>query len=414
MLASRFVVGKLKAVFPILLLLAAEGVAMADPVPREAAREHYQRGVDLATQGAYQAALQEFRKAYETSPHFAVLYNIGQAQVALGRPIEAIDTLTRYLHDGQSQVPPSRRQEVEAQIALLESRLAELTVTTDRPGVLIRVDEVEMGETPLLQPIRLGAGTHEVSATLDGAPVVVRSVKLGEAERRTLDLAPVPAPAAAAAPRGTLFVRCDRPEVQAYVDGKPIDLESAQHGIPVAPGDHRVGFAGPGQTWTEQGAMVTATDPALVACGEGAPAPAAAPVQEAVLREQLDGSQSSPTLAYVLGGAGVAVGGGGLAHYLWNRGRYADWRATNADLAGERGEPGYRERQIDNNRLADSIDRASRVTVGLTVASGALIAGGAFLLFTHGGSGSEDDSGSGLVLLWNGGASGEVGFRGRF
>src|SRR4051812_22489864 len=112
----------------------------ADGDSREQAGAAHARGIELAEQGLYAAAPEQFRSAYEKSPHFAVLYNIGQAQMALGRPIEAIEALTRYLRDGVDQVPLSRREQVHAQIALLESRLAELSVTTDRPGALVTVD----------------------------------------------------------------------------------------------------------------------------------------------------------------------------------------------------------------------------------------------------------------------------------
>ena len=143
-------------------------------------------GIELAEQGLFAAALEQFKSAYEKSPHFAVLYNIGQAQMALGRPIEAIEALTRYLRDGADQVPLSRREQVQAQVALLESRLAELSVTTDRPGALVTVDGREVGKTPLYQPIRLAAGTHTVSITMDGITPIIRAIDLREGERRAL------------------------------------------------------------------------------------------------------------------------------------------------------------------------------------------------------------------------------------
>ena len=104
----------------VLLLLAplAPRAARADEDPRAQAGVDYARGIELAEQGLFAAALEQFKSAYEKSPHFAVLYNIGQAQMALGRPIEAIEAMTRYLRDGADQVPLSRREQVQAQVAL--------------------------------------------------------------------------------------------------------------------------------------------------------------------------------------------------------------------------------------------------------------------------------------------------------
>ena len=298
----------------ITVLLSLSAIAApsraADDDPKEAARAHYARGLDLAAQGLYEGALEQFNAAYAKSPHFAVLYNIGQAQIALGRPLEAIEALTKYLRDGQEQVPLSRRQQVEAQVALLESKLAELTITTDRPGALITIDGREVGRTPLYQPIRLAAGTHVVTVAVDGLAPITQTVVARESERQTLTLV-----------------------------------------IPV------------GLTAPPPAAPVVAVPPIVVA-----PAPPPPPRRD--LRKW----------ATVAGAAGVAAGGAALGVYLWNRGRYDDWQAGNESL--HRLVPGsaaYYEQAMANNARADSLTTANHFILGLTVASGVLIAGGAGL-----------------------------------
>ena len=157
--------------------------------PCGAAATHYDRGLDLARQGRFSAALDELRTAYAVCPNFAVLYDIGQTQDRLGRPVEAIAALARYLRDGGDQVPPSRREQVQAQIALLEANLAELSVATDRPGATVYVDGLEFGPLPLSQPVRLVAGTHTVSASTTDGEHVKLQVTVAEGERQTLELA---------------------------------------------------------------------------------------------------------------------------------------------------------------------------------------------------------------------------------
>src|SRR5256885_747703 len=134
------------------VLLVAVGVGVAEPAAaydaREEARDHYARGLTLASQNGYAAALQEFSEAYSISPQFAVLYNIGQAQVGLGHATEAIEVLSQYLRDGQERIPRARREQVTAQIASLESRLATLLIATDRAGAKITLDGREIGTTP--------------------------------------------------------------------------------------------------------------------------------------------------------------------------------------------------------------------------------------------------------------------------
>src|SRR4029077_9646453 len=168
------------------------------------------------------------------SPHFAVLDNIGQAQMALGRPIEAIEALTRYVRDGADQVPLSRREQVQAQVALLESRLAELSVTTDRPGAQVSVDGREVGKTPLYQPIRMAAGTHTVSIAMEGITPVIQKVDLRGGERQALafvvPIGVAPKPAPTVLPAATLIAPPPPPPPAAPRDLRKLAYASAAVG----------------------------------------------------------------------------------------------------------------------------------------------------------------------------------------
>jgi tetratricopeptide (TPR) repeat protein len=183
----------------ILLTFASVRSASADETRDEAAA-HYSRALDLATHGHYEAALQEFSVAYTISPQFSVLYNIAQAEMALGHLGEAIETFSQYLSEGQEKIRDVRRQQVEALMALLESRRAELSIIADRPGASVTVDSKDVGTTPLDGPIRLDAGIHRVTARVDGITVLIRIVILRKSERQTVQMTlPSPTSKAAAA-----------------------------------------------------------------------------------------------------------------------------------------------------------------------------------------------------------------------
>jgi tetratricopeptide (TPR) repeat protein len=180
-----------------LTLATLPRLAHAEEDPKMLARRHFDRGMELAGEGAYSEALVEFTRAHEISPHFAVLYNIGQAHVALGRPVEAVDALTRYLEQGGAEIPVERRKQVDAEILKQKARIAEVEVRTDVPGAIVSIDGKEIGRTPLSTPIRLAIGTHQIVAAVPGRPSVEQSVTVAGEERRRVDLA---IPAAAAAP----------------------------------------------------------------------------------------------------------------------------------------------------------------------------------------------------------------------
>ena len=305
---------------------------------REAARLHYARGLEQAGQADYEAALQEFREAYKVSPHFAVLFNIGQAEFALGRPAEAIQSLSKYLRDGQEQVPPVRRQEVQAQIALLESLFADLTISTEGSGALVTVDGREVGRTPLYQSIRLAAGTHKVSAVMEGTAAVNRTVTLAPGEHQVLTLEIHASPVVAA---------------------RVAEAKSPASAVPSS--------AGAG---VQSEPMAESAEPSALVLDQR-PEP---PVQGRRL--------SMAILGYSAAGTGVALGGAALGVYLWNRSRFSDWQAGNASLKNEiSGTAAYRERADANNSLAASLTRANHLILGLSIGSGALVAAGATLLY---------------------------------
>ena len=317
------------------LLLFA--IARAEPSraedPRTAAADHYARGTELAGQGLYEAALEQFNDAYAASPHFAVLYNIGQAQMALGRPLEAIEALSKYLRDGADQVPLSRREQVQAQIGLLESRLAELSITTNHQGAAVKVDGRDVGRTPLFQPIRLPAGMHTVTASLPNGAQVTEDVPLKESERRTVDST-----------------------------------------LAVPPG------SSPTVSVTEGSSGAAQPDGPLLVSTPTGPPPEPWYFHGKTMRRA----------AYVLTGVGVLSAGAAVGIYLWKRGQYADWQAGNAALQGDtKGSAAYRTQATSNNALAGSLSSANQAIVGLWVASGVLVAAGVTLFVVDLGRRSE-------------------------
>jgi tetratricopeptide (TPR) repeat protein len=360
----------------LLLLLVVTLTSAAAPAraaagdPREVAAAHYSRGIDLAKQGLYEAALEQFNHAYATSPHFAVLYNIGQAQIALGRPLAAIEALASYLRDGADKVPLSRREQVQAQIALLEAKLGELTISTERPGVAIRVDDRDIGRTPLFQPIRLAAGTHTITATPpDGTPII-RVVTLAEAERRRLELAFAGEATHAAATHDA-----------ATHDAAPPTATTAPAQAPTA-------------IATPSAAAATLASPPVSATSPDAPAARVFTLRRA---------------AYVSTAVGVAAAGAALGVYLWNRGRYDDWQAGQMTLQGlTPSSAAYRMQAFANNDLASSLTTANHAILGLSIAGGVLVATGTSLWLVdrrrerHTGQVSLSWTGSSAQLGWSG------------
>jgi hypothetical protein len=431
----------------------ARGEVEADA--RDAARLEYQRGLELAKHGDYTTALAAFRGAYARSPHFMVLYNIAQAEIALGRPIAAAEALSAYLEQGGTRIAASRRQQVAAQLEWLRSRFAEVTLAGAKPDTRIGVDGGEATAIPVSQPLRLSPGTHRLSLLEPGVPPLHRVVTLIAGERTLLRLDTLPADA------GMLSVECAEAGAELLVDGLPVDWLRATQGVAIAAGRHRVAFSAPGQRWTERTIEVRVGESAKVECPSPASAtgtlavtceepgtsvfidgkplslaraeagvalsagrhtvsfrapglhfpeqsfdmPGAAALMlwcgaperaESLSRRPADDFSGSTNTRFTQTHAGLVSGGAGLllgvaagGHYLWNRGRYADWRTEDEALVAADGVPDHRERQLANNALADSIERASRVSVGMGVAGAALLSAGMLLIALDPGEASR-------------------------
>jgi hypothetical protein len=178
-----------------LLALAPLAAFAQAPSPAAAgtsseASQRFKRGVELYTEGDFNAALIEFRRAYELESRFQALYNIGETYYQLQDYASALRTLQKYLKEGGTQVPEGRREEVQKEIDKLKVRVATLEVSTAVPGVEIAVDDVSVGKTPLAAALTVSAGRRKVTATRPGKPPVTQVIEIagGDTKKLLLDI----------------------------------------------------------------------------------------------------------------------------------------------------------------------------------------------------------------------------------
>src|SRR5262245_35959210 len=77
-------------------LLSGEASAQTgtEVANRAGAKLHFDRGLEEAHDGNLDVAVAEFEKSLAFQSHPTVLFNLGEAYAALGRPVEAVDRLT--------------------------------------------------------------------------------------------------------------------------------------------------------------------------------------------------------------------------------------------------------------------------------------------------------------------------------
>jgi hypothetical protein len=218
---------KMPALLIVVLTALAAAPALAQaPVenPRavEEARTRFQAGVQLFHEGSFDAALAEFRKAYQLVPTYRVLYNIAQVQFELHNYVEALKTFRQYLAEGGAEVPADRRGQVEGEIQKLERRVSLLEVVVDVDGADILVDDVPVGISPLRLPIMVNAGVRRITATRPGRVTTARSLTVAGGDRVRVELSlpevvTARAPEQALAPVPATAPRADRPRTKMWV-----------------------------------------------------------------------------------------------------------------------------------------------------------------------------------------------------
>jgi len=201
-----------------------------DAAKIDEARSRYDRGKQLYEEGAFDAALTEFQRAYELAPSYKILYNIGQVHRQRNDYASALRVFERYVKEGGSDLDAKRKGDIEKEIAQLKGRVATLQISTNVAGAEILVDDEPVGKTPLPQGILVNSGKRKITASKEGRAPVSKIVNVAGSDtmKVTIELiesgaapaptAPSPAPAAtpsstptSSAPASSLSLTPEKP-----------------------------------------------------------------------------------------------------------------------------------------------------------------------------------------------------------
>jgi len=173
----------------ILVICIAVSVVHAQPANNvEQARAHFKNGTEMYDENNFRGALIEFQRAYELSPSFKILFNIGQVYMELQDYAGALKAYARYLKEGGPDVPAERASEVNAEIERLKGRVGDVTVQTVA-GAEILVDQVQVGFAPLPEPVVMNTGRHMVTVRPPGHEPVTRAIDVAGQQQLTVAIA---------------------------------------------------------------------------------------------------------------------------------------------------------------------------------------------------------------------------------
>lgn len=248
--------------------------AEVDERTRQRARDHYRRGRQLFQRDRPAEALAELEASYALMPHWATSNGLALCEEKLGRSDAALRLYERAVREGGAEIPADQFAQIQDRIGALRRELgvARLTVISSPPGAALAVSGIDVGRTPFDGDVL--AGSHSIVVRMEGYEQVERSVALGAAEARTVEIALVPVRTAAHAPRpGRLDVTSRPAGAAVSVDGRQVGTTPLR-GIDLEPGERAIRVeAGPERTWEDRVAVSAGSTVRLDVAlpGEGLP-----------------------------------------------------------------------------------------------------------------------------------------------
>jgi hypothetical protein len=186
----------------VLLTILAQATPLTpDPQAKAQAQELLSQGSKLYHQGDLVGALEKFEAAYVAFPSPKLMFNIGQTNRDLGRPVEAREAFQRFLAeapDASSETIADARKYV----AELQSKLGRIQIGCETVGAEVSVDGKRVGLAPLLDPIWAIPGHHQVTAKYANAAPAIEDVDVtaGSVSAVAMRLRSLEAPLSAVAP----------------------------------------------------------------------------------------------------------------------------------------------------------------------------------------------------------------------
>lgn len=359
--------------------------ALAQTPPPNDARASFSRAVSLYADGNYEAALVEFQRAHALSRNPNLLYNLGAVYEALGRFVEARDALTAYRMGATPATVAQRARELEERLLRLRERIgtlrvtaptgglritvdgrdvnvdraregvpmsagprrvrleapghvaretvvdvtgggehvlaealdvqrAPLTLRTDTEGAVVRVDGVEVARTPLAAPLMLTEGTHRLEVTRPGYVTYEHEVLMGTAGvvmDAPLEWEPSMSPSVAA----TLRVESNVTFPMVSVDGRSVVADGSAR---VPPGRHQLRVAHAGYVPSQRAVELSPGDNTARVWLDAT---------TTLRSEHAARVRRQRTVAYAVGGAGLALVAGGVPLLVTGLGDRADAQA---------------------------------------------------------------------------------------
>jgi len=152
---------------------------------KEEAKALFDNGIASLKNEEFAVALDYFKKAYEQSPHWAVLAHIGTCQAKLNKPLKAIKTLKKFIEQGGKNIPINDITTAKELIDEQKKQVGSVVLKVDKRGVEARLNGRPIGHSPFKE-LLVKPGTHIVTVVFSSSDLINRKINIEGGEELIL------------------------------------------------------------------------------------------------------------------------------------------------------------------------------------------------------------------------------------
>ena len=263
-----------------------------------AAKQAYEQGRILYTDGDNAGALIKFKLAYKTSKDPRLLWNMAVCDKNLRHYAKAQDLVEQYLSDGEGVLTDRDRQVAVSVVQAIKAYVATLTINVDQSGAAIIIDGTRVGTSPLSSPVRVDVGQRKITISKKGYKIFQQTLVVPGGSPMTLT-----AKLQQVVHQGQLRVVTDM-NGRIEIDGRYVGR--GHWSGKLSSGDHVIGITAPGKKQYQDD--VTISDGQLQV--------ARVTLEDKQKPQAVVQSSGVPTWLWVAGGVVLAAGLGTGGYFL--------------------------------------------------------------------------------------------------
>lgn len=170
-------------------LLAQSSPMNAGQDAKSRAKVLLNEGSALYELGDIAGALEKFQEAHATYASPKIWFNIGQANRDLGRLADALAAFEKFLV-GAHDASPTTLADARKAVAELKPRLGRVRIECQTPGAEVSIDGKAEGRAPLLDPIWVMPGRHQITALAADTSLAAQTVSVAAGTESLVDIKP--------------------------------------------------------------------------------------------------------------------------------------------------------------------------------------------------------------------------------